>query len=95
MQWKSCLACSSLHFGYLVPENVRQLSLLSLGQLACQARPLNYLDMLVLHRAHVPCTHACVMHARCDITRFIYDMIAFHLCHVGMRWYDVIGVCIV
>ena len=37
---------------------------------ACMhARPLRYLDVLFLHRAHVPCMHTCDVHARCDITR--------------------------
>ena len=51
---------------------------------------------------HHACTHAT--HAHHDITRFVYDanhvtmtstVPAFHLCHVGMRWHDIIGVCIV
>ena len=38
--------------------------------LACMhARPLEYLDALVLHRVHAPCAHPCIMHARCDVTR--------------------------
>ena len=39
-------------------------------ELACvHDRPLNYLDALFLHGAHVPCTCACIMHARHDVIR--------------------------
>ena len=43
-------------------------------------------------------------HAHHDVTIFAYDVkhvtmmspaFVFHSCHVGMRWHDVIGVCIV
>ena len=63
-----------------------------------------YLSMPLLIIAHVPCTHACNMHAHHDITRFTYDAnhvtmtspaFTFHSCHIGMRWHDIIGVCIV
>ena len=65
------------------------------------ARPLDYLDVLDLHRAHVPFICACIAHARHDVTRFAYNVnhiimmsvaFAFHLCREGMRWHDVIGV---
>ena len=56
----------------------------------------------ILLTAHVPCM--CTHNAHvCDITRFTYDAngvtmmspeFVFHLCHVGMMWHDVIGVCI-
>ena len=38
------------------------------GQLVC-ARPLDYVDLLVLHRAHVPCMCTHVAHAQHDVTR--------------------------
>ena len=43
MQWKSCLACSQLHFGYLVgvPENMQWLFSLSLSWLACMPGTLD------------------------------------------------------
>ena len=73
-------------------------------KLACMhARPLEYLDMLFLHRACVPCTCVCIAHARCDVTRFAYNAshiimtssaFAFHSCHIGMRWHDVISVSV-
>ena len=65
------------------------------------ARPLGYLDALFLHRAHAPCMCRHIVHARHDITRFAYDVhhvimtslaFAFHSCHIGMRWHDIIGV---
>ena len=67
-------------------------------------RPFRYLDTPILIIAHVPCMRACDVHAQRDITRFAYDAnhvtmaspaFAFHLCHIGMRWHDVIGVHIV
>ena len=71
-------------------------------ELACiPARPLGYLDTLFLHRACVPCMHVCDVHSRCDVTTLTYDVnhviimslaFVFHSSHVGMRWYDVIGV---
>ena len=64
------LACSCLHFGYcLVLRNVKQLFFAKFMSACMHARPFNYLDALVLHRAHVPCTHACIMYAQCDVTR--------------------------
>ena len=37
---------------------------------ACvHARPLNYLDVLILVRGCAPCSCAHVMHAQCDVTR--------------------------
>ena len=47
------------------------------------------------------CSHD--MHAHCDVTRFAYGVnhvtmtspaFVFHSFHIGMRWHDVIGVCI-
>ena len=71
---------------------------------ACvHARPLKFLDVLVLYRAHASCTCVCITHARHVVTRFAYIanhvimtslVFTFHLCHIGMRWHDVIGVCI-
>ena len=65
---------------------------------ACMhARPLDFLDMLFLHRAHTPCMCTHVVHARCNVTRFAYNtnhiiMMAsafmLHSCHIGMRWHD-------
>ena len=67
-------------------------------------RPFKYLDEPILIIAHAPCTRACDVHAHCDVTRFAYDanyvtmtspVFMFHLCHVEMRWHDVIGVHVV
>ena len=53
--------------------------------------------------AHAPCMCMHDVHAHHDVTRFAYDVnhitmaspvFVFHSCHVGMRWHDVIGVCI-
>ena len=46
--------------GYLVPKNVKQSKF---GLVSMHARPLDYLDALILVRAHAPCSHMCVMHA--------------------------------
>ena len=71
------------------------------GSACAHARPLNYLDVLVLHRACSPCMCMHVMHARHDVTRFTYNAnhvimilsaFVFHFCDVGMRWHNVIGV---
>ena len=71
---------------------------------AClHSRPLRYLDVPYLYRAHAPCMHTHVMHGRNDVMRFTYNVIhiimmslefTFHSCHVGIRWHDVIGACI-
>ena len=67
-------------------------------------RLIEYLDMPILIIAHVPCTRACDAHAQRDITRFASCVnlvtmtspaFVFHSCHVGMRWHDVISVCVV
>ena len=67
-------------------------------------RPFEYLDMPILIIACAPCMHVRDAHAQRDITRFVYDVnhvtmmspaFAFHLCHVEMRWHDIIGVCVV
>ena len=67
-------------------------------------RLFKYLGAPILLRACVPCMPVHNMHAYCDVTRFTYDVnhitmtspvFTFHLCHVGMRWHDIIGVCIV
>ena len=67
-------------------------------------RPFEYFSMPILNIAHAPCMHAHDAHAHHDITRFAYDVnhitmmslvFAFHLCHVELRWHDIIGVCIV
>ena len=51
--------------------------------------------------AYVPCMHVHNAHTHHDITRFVYDTnhvtmmspaFAFHSYHVGMRWYNIIGV---
>ena len=63
-----------------------------------------YLSVPILFVAHVPCTHVLNVHAHHDVTRFTGDVnhitmmsaaFAFHSCHVGMRWHDVIGVQVV
>ena len=67
-------------------------------------RPFEYLSAPILIIAHVPCTCTQDAHAHHDITRFAYDVshvtmmspaFVFHMCHVGMRWHDIIGVHIV
>ena len=67
-------------------------------------RPFEYLGVLILIIACVPCMCTCDAHAHHDITSFAYDanhvtmtspVFAFHSCHVGLRWHDVIGVHIV
>ena len=58
----------------------------------------------ILIIACAPCMGTCNAHAHHDVTRFTYDanhvtmtspVFLFHLCHVEMRWHDIIGVCIV
>ena len=67
-------------------------------------RLFEYLSTPILLRACLPSMCACYVHAHHDITRFTYDanhititspLSTFHLCHVGMRWHDIIGVHIV
>ena len=67
-------------------------------------RPFEYLDVPILIIACAPCTRVHDAHAQRDVTRFAYyanhvimtsPAFAFHLCHVGMRWCDVIDVHIV
>ena len=65
-------------------------------------RPFEYFDATILIIAHAPCRHMHNAHAHCDIIRFTYDVnhgmspaFVFHLCHVEMRWYDIISVCVV
>ena len=67
-------------------------------------RLFKYLDAPILIIACVPCMRAHDAHAQHDITRFAYDAnhvtmtspaFTFHLCHVEMRWHDVIGVRVV
>ena len=65
------------------------------------ARPFEYLDAPILLIAHAPCSRARDAHAQRDVTRFASCVnhvtvtspaFAFHSCHVGMRWHDVIRV---
>ena len=67
-------------------------------------RLVEYLDAPILIKAHVPFMHTHDVHAHCDVTRFAYDAnhvtmmspaFAFHLCHVEMRWHDIVGVRVV
>ena len=64
------------------------------------ARLLQYLSVPILLIACVPCACTCNVHAHHDITRFAYDanhvtmMSPVFTFHIGMRWHDVIGVCI-
>ena len=67
-------------------------------------RPIEYLDTPILFIACVPCMHAHDAHAHHDVTRFAYDVnhitmtspaFTFHLCHIGTRWHDVIGVRVI
>ena len=64
-------------------------------------RLFEYLSMPILIIAFAPCMHRCNVHAHHDVTRFTYDVnhvtmmspvFAFHPCHMGMRWHDIIGV---
>ena len=65
------------------------------------ARPLDYIDVLVLHRACAPCSCMFIAHGRHDITWFAYNVndiimtslaFMFHSWHVGMRCHALIGV---
>ena len=66
------------------------------------ARPLKYLDTLV----YIEHMHHALVHASCMLdvmslgfalyTNHIIMMslaFVFHLCHVGIRWHGIIGVC--
>ena len=64
-------------------------------------KPFEYLGMPILLIAHVPCMSAHDAHAHHDIKIFTYDVnhvtmtspvFAFHSCHVGMRWHEIMGV---
>ena len=57
--------------------------------------------MPILIIAFALCMRMCNVHAHHDITRFTYDanhvtmmspVFAFHPCHMGMKWHDIIGV---
>ena len=99
MQWESCLPCSSFAFWVFSTQILEAVIFAQFG-LAC--RPLGYLDVLFyIDRMHH--VHACVKNARCAITRFAYNashiimtsaVFAFYLCHIGMKWHDMIGACI-
>ena len=74
---------------------------LSLSQLAYLSAHSNTYTHLII--AHAPCMCMHDVHAHHDVTRFAYDVnhitmtspvFVFHSRHVGMRWHDVIGVCI-
>ena len=65
------------------------------------ARPFEYLDAPILLIARAPCSRTRDAHAQHDVTRFASCVnhvtmtspaFAFHSCHVGMRWHDVISV---
>ena len=67
-------------------------------------RLFEYLDAPILIIACAPCSCAHDVHAPRDFTRFASctnhvtmtsPAFAFHSCHVGMRWHDVIGVHVV
>ena len=67
-------------------------------------RPFEYLDAPILIITCVPCMCAHYTHAQHDATRFACDAnhvtmtspeFAVHSCHIGMRWHDIIGVCVV
>ena len=82
-------------------QNCEAVILAKFGLACVYARLLKCLDMLGLHREHAPCMHMCIMHARCDVTRFTYNAshvivtsleFTFHSCCRGMRWHDIIGV---
>ena len=68
------------------------------------ARPYEYLNAPISFIARAPCLRACGTHAHLDVTRFASCVnhvhmtspeFAFHSCHIGMRWHDVISVRIV
>ena len=67
-------------------------------------RPFEYLHAPILILARALCMRTRDAHAQCDITTFascanhvtmMSPTFAFHLCHIGMRWHDVISVCVV
>ena len=67
-------------------------------------RPFEYLDVPILIIAHAPCSCVRDAHAQRDITRFascanhitmMSPAFMFHLCHIEMRWHDVISVRVV
>ena len=64
-------------------------------------RPFEYLDAPILIIAHASCSRTHDAHAQRDVTRFASCMnhvtmtspaFAFHSCHIGMMWHDVISV---
>ena len=96
MQWESCLACSSLHFGYLVPKSVEWLFSLSLGQLACM--PGHSITICARSIKSICAIHVCAHHdAKCDVTTYnanhvimMSSAFTFHWCHGGMMWHYII-----
>ena len=90
-------------FAFLVIRTLKckAVNFLEFKSAGIPVRPFAYLSMPILIIACAPymCTHD--VHAHHDVTRFTYDAnhitmmspaFAFHLCHVGMRWHDIISV---
>ena len=73
MQWESCLACSSLHSGYLVPKNVKLLFSPSSGWLVCMPGHLT-MDVatgkILLQQAIM-----CMKYFKCDFLKNSFSRI--------------------
>ena len=90
-------------YAFSVTQICEAVSFLKFKSAGIPVRPFEYLSAPILLKAHAPCMHVHNVHAHHDVTRFTYDanhvtmmspVFMFHLCHVGMRWHDIIGVCI-
>ena len=65
--------CNGNHVWHVSTPKCEAVIFAKLGSACVYTRPLDYLDALVLHRAHAPCMHTCIMHARCDVIQFAYN----------------------
>ena len=88
MQWESCLACSHMHSGHLEPCEVVIFSKFELSFM--HTRPLRYLD--APHLMHMPDVTSLGSHIMQNNIIMMSLAFAFHSCHVGIMWHDVIGV---
>ena len=91
-------------FWVISTQNGEAVNFLTFELAGISIRPFEYLRVPISIIAHVQCMHMHNVHAHHDVTRFAYDVnhvtmmspaFMFHSCHIGMRWHDVIGVCIV
>ena len=94
----------SFAFGVISTQKCEAVNFLKFESAGIPIRPFEYLGMSILLSGHAPCMCVHNTHAFHDVTRFTYDAnhvtmmspaFAYHSCHTGMMWHDVIGVHII